>query len=77
MKCFYDPTIPVPTYGSSEEYKAAKGKTSRTVINHFYEKLLLLKDRMLTKAGKELAQHRHEVMEQFVKEFLEEWEGKI
>jgi uncharacterized protein len=73
---FHDPNAPVPVYGSAQEYIAAKGKAGRTVINHFYEKLLLLKGRMLTKTGKEMAQHRHEVMEQFLKEFLEEWEGK-
>lgn len=53
-------------------YKKSDGPT----INHFYEKLLPLKDRMFTKTGKEIAQHRHEVMEQFLKEFYDEWDGK-
>lgn len=74
---FHDPSVPIPTYASPEEYKAARSKSGRTVINHFHEKLLLLKDLMLTKTGLEIAQHRHEYMEQFVKEFLEEWEGSF
>lgn len=73
---FYDPDIEVPTYASAEDYRAAKGAQGRTVINHFREKLLLLKGRMFTKTGKELARHRHEVMEQFLEEFLAEWDGK-
>ena len=75
-EAFHDPSTPVSTYANSEEYKAARSKSGRTVINHFHEKLLLLKDRMLTKTGKEIAQHRHEYMKQFVSEFLEEWDGK-
>jgi uncharacterized protein len=70
----HDPDIEVPIYASAEDYRMAKGAKGRTVINHFREKLLLLKDRMFTKTGKELAQHRHEVMEQFLEEFLGEWE---
>lgn len=72
----HNPDIPIPKYKSAEEYRTAKGTANRTVINHFYEKLLLLKDRMLTETGKELAQRRHEVMEEFLEEFLSEWEGK-
>jgi uncharacterized protein len=56
-------------------FEAYKNNNSPT-ISHFYEKLLLLKDRMFTKTGKELAQHRHKVMEQFLDEFYAEWEGK-
>lgn len=73
---FYDPAIPVQTYASAAEYRAAKDTPNRTVINHFYEKLLLLKDRMLTPTGKELAVERHAIMEQFVQEFISEWEGE-
>lgn len=73
---FYDPTVEVPTYVSAAEYRVAKGMSGRTVINHFREKLLLLKDRMFTKTAQELAQHRHEIMEQFLEEFFEEWESK-
>jgi uncharacterized protein len=48
-----------------------------SALHHFYEKLLLLKDRMLTKTGKEMAKHRHKYMEGYLKEFYAEWEGKI
>lgn len=73
---FHDPTVPVPSYASPEEYKAARSKAGRTVINHFHEKLLLLKDRMFTETGREIAEHRHRYMEQFVAEFLKEWDGE-
>jgi uncharacterized protein len=58
-----------------DTFEAYKNNDSPT-INHFYEKLLLLKDRMFTKTGTAMAQHRHEVMEQFLEEFFEEWDGK-
>jgi uncharacterized protein len=49
---------------------------STSSINHFHEKLLLLKSRMYTKTGKKMAERRHAYMEQFLKEFHSEWEGK-
>lgn len=52
------------------------GQDSGSSIAHFYDKLLLLKDRMNTNTGRELAQHRHEFLQAFLAEFLAEWEGK-
>lgn len=69
----YDPQRPPVQHDTFEDYKKA---ISNPTINHFYEKLLLMKDRMFTKTGKELARHRHEVMEQFLQEFMAEWDGK-
>ncbi len=68
----YDPESQAKPHGSFEEYK----KTSGSTINHFYEKLLLLKDRMQTPAGRRLAEGRHAFMETFLKQFFAEWEGK-
>jgi uncharacterized protein len=53
-------------------YKSAKG----TTINHFYEKLLLLADRMNTDTGRVLAKQRHAFMEQFLERFFAEWDGE-
>ncbi|CAH9071103.1 unnamed protein product [Cuscuta europaea] len=50
-------------------------KDEQTTINHFHEKLLKLKDLMKTQAGKRRAERRHKVMEDFLKEFYEEWDG--
>lgn len=68
----YDPENPPKENQTIEEYK----KANSPQINHFYEKLLLLKDKMNTKLGKELAQGRHEFMENYLKQFFEEMEGK-
>lgn len=58
---------------TKEEYKNSNAPT----LNHFYEKLLLLKDRMNTKTGKEMANHRHKFIEQFLDEFHKEWDGEL
>ena len=58
---------------SAEEYYENVG----TTINHFYEKLLKLKDLMNTETAKNMAKHRHEYMQEFLLEFYDEWEGKI
>jgi uncharacterized protein len=58
---------------SKEEYK----KTRSTQINHFYEKLLLLKDRMNTKTARKMAEERHQFMEKYLEQFLKEWNLEI
>ncbi len=67
----YDPEIKPIMHQTFEEYKKSKSPT----INHFYEKLLLLKDRMNTKTAKKIAEHRHKFMEDFLEEFFKEWDG--
>ncbi|WP_020404739.1 HD domain-containing protein [Gracilimonas tropica] len=67
----YDPDIKPEMHDSFESYKKSKGST----LNHFYEKLFLLKDRMNTKSGRKLALKRHRFMEQFVEQFLAHWRG--
>lgn len=71
-RSLYNPEIAPNLHMSKEEYKNSKTPT----LNHFYEKLLLLKDRMNTKSGKKLAENRHQFMEQYLDQFYEEWEGK-
>lgn len=66
----YDPKLPAKLHDSFEDYANSKG----TTINHFYEKLLLLADRLNTKTGKEIGAKRHQLMERFLQDFLEEWE---
>ena len=68
----YNPDIAPNLNMTKEEYKNSTAPT----INHFYEKLLLLKDRMNTKTGKKIAEKRHQFMEAFLDEFYQEWEGK-
>ncbi|MDF1695470.1 MAG: HD domain-containing protein [Saprospiraceae bacterium] len=69
----YDPSISPKLNMTKEEYK----KSTAPTINHFYEKLLLLKDRMNTETGRRLAQKRHEYMEDFLNQFYQEWNGEI
>ena len=69
---FYNPGIPPNLNMSKEEYK----KSNAPTINHFYEKLLLLKDKMNTTAGREMALQRHLFMETFLEQFYAEWHGK-
>lgn len=67
----YDPKVTPNLNMSKEEYKASNSPT----INHFYEKLLLLKDTMNTKTGKKIAENRHQFMELYLKQFYDEWNG--
>lgn len=69
----YDLDVKPVTGMNKEEYLKKQDSTS---INHFYEKLLLLKDMMNTDAGKKMAEHRQEVMEVFLEEFMAEWNGE-
>ena len=69
----YNPDIPPNPNLDKETYKKSKSPT----INHFYEKLLLLKERMHTKTGKKLAENRHQFMEDYLDQFYAEWEGKL
>jgi len=71
-RALYNPEIPPKLNMTKAEYKAAKTPT----INHFYEKLLLLKDQMNTITGKRIASDRHKYMEGFLKQFYAEWEGE-
>ncbi len=68
----YNPRVKAKFHKTFKEYKTKKS----TSINHFYEKLLLLKDLMNTKTAKKIAQERRKFMEQFLNRFFKEWERK-
>jgi len=72
-RAIYNPEISPNLNMTKTEYKASRAPT----INHFYEKLLLLKDKMNTKTGKHLAEKRHEFMQLYLKQFFDEWNGKV
>jgi uncharacterized protein len=71
-RVLYDPEIPAELNISKEAYKNSTSPT----LNHFYEKLLLLKDLMKTSAGKAIAAQRHEFMLQYLEQFYGEWDGQ-
>ncbi|MEN8117767.1 MAG: HD domain-containing protein [Bacteroidota bacterium] len=71
-RLMYHPDIKPEMHASFEDYK----KTTAPTINHFYEKLLLLKDRLNTKTAKNMAETRHRFMENFLKQFFNEWDNK-
>lgn len=68
----YNPAIAPNLHMSKEEYKNSQAPT----LNHFYEKLLLLKDKMNTETGKQIAKERHRYMEGFLSQFYAEWDGE-
>jgi uncharacterized protein len=70
-RAFYDPAIPPDLNLNKEAYK----KSAAPTINHFYEKLLLLKDKMNTATGRQMAEERHRFMEMYLEQFYKEWEG--
>jgi uncharacterized protein len=72
-RAMYDPQIAPNLHMSKEEYKNSQAPT----INHFYEKLLLLKDKMNTETGKQIAEQRHQYMQGFLAQFYAEWEGEV
>ena len=71
-RLMYDPDAEPAHHSSFEEYKNSNSSS----VNHFYEKLLLLKDRMNTRTGRSMAKKRHRFMESYLKEFYKEWKGK-
>jgi uncharacterized protein len=71
-RALYDPKIAPNTKMTKEEYKNSDAPT----LNHFYEKLLLLKDKMNTESGKQIAKERHRYMEGFLSQFYAEWDGE-
>ncbi len=68
----YDPNAAPKLHATFAQYKSSNSDT----INHFHEKLLLLKDKMNTPTARRIAERRHEVMEQFLRQFMDEWESK-
>lgn len=71
-RALYDPNIKPNLEMTKEEYK----KNTSPTLNHFYEKLLLLKNLMNTETGKEMADGRHKFMELYLDQFYAEWEGE-
>lgn len=69
----YNPAIKPKLHKSFKEYKENKS----TSINHFYEKLLLLKNRLNTKTAKKIAQKRHEFLKNYLRQFFKEWAVKL
>lgn len=72
-RSLYNPKISPKLNQTKDEYKNSNAPT----INHFYEKLLLLKDKMNTVSGRKIAESRHQYMENFLQQFYNEWDGKL
>eukprot|EP00775_Hariotina_reticulata_P004983 gene4985-5225_t len=73
-RVLHDPDIAPRLNLTKEQYMA--GSANATTINHFYEKLLKIKDLMKTEAGKQVAQQRHAFMEAYLQQFMAEWDGQ-
>ena len=71
-RSLHDPSIKPQVNQSKEQYK----KSDAPTINHFYEKLLLLRDKMNTDTGRKMAEERHAFMESFLEHFYREWDGQ-
>jgi uncharacterized protein len=71
-RVLFDPAVKPNLKMTKEEYKASTAPT----INHFYEKLLLLKDKMNTKSGRQIAEKRHQFIELYLNQFYAEWDGE-
>ncbi len=72
-RLIHHPDQPPQLHDSFEAYKKNKGPST----NHFYEKLLLLKDRMNTGTAKKIAEQRHRFMEHYLDHFFKEWDGEL
>jgi uncharacterized protein len=73
-KTIYNPDIPPRSYDNFKAYR--NNLKDSPTVNHFYEKLLLLKDKMNTSTGRSMAEYRHGYMEGYLKEFFAEWDGE-
>jgi len=71
-RAIYNPDSKPREYSLMKEYQNSNSST----INHFYEKLLTLKDKMNTNTGMKIAEKRHEFLEEFLSRFYTEWDGK-
>jgi len=71
-RLLYDPNSAPQLHSSADNYFQSEG----TSLNHFYEKLLLLQDRMQTVSGKKAAAKRHRYLEDYLNQFLSEWNGQ-
>lgn len=71
-RVMHDPDVPPSLNMSGEEYR----KHISTTVNHFYEKLFSLKDMMNTNTAKEIAEHRNKYMNDYIAEFMAEWDGE-
>lgn len=72
-RSFYEPDLGPSLHADFDSYSSDKSHT----LNHFYEKLLLIKDRLRTKTAQQIGSERHQIMSEFVSDFLKEWNVKL